>query len=75
MSVCVTEIEIKCRDNVERLGVLALRAAAVVEVCGNAVLSFSHRVAQFSLNIPPTPLIVSEEVKLCQQLFGMMLVC
>ena len=34
----------------ERLGALALRAAAV---CGNAVLSFSHQVAQFSLNIPP----------------------
>lgn len=33
----------------ERLGVLALRAAAV---CGNAVLSSSHQVAQFSLNIP-----------------------
>lgn len=52
LCVCDREIEIKWRDIVERLGALALRAAAV---CGDAVLSFSHQVAQFSLNIPPGP--------------------
>lgn len=36
----------------ERLGTLALRAAAV---CGDAVLSLSHQVARFSPNIPPGP--------------------
>lgn len=70
--VCVyeTEIEIKWRDIVERIGALALRAAGV---CGNAVLSFGHQVAQFYLNIPrgpalwwSTPPTVPEEVKFCQ---------
>lgn len=72
--VCVclyeTEVEFKWRDIVERLGALALRAAAV---CSYAVLSFSHQVAQFYLNIPPglalwrsTTPTVSEEVKFCQ---------
>lgn len=72
LCVCVTEIEIKWRDIVERLGALALRATAV---CGDAVLSVSHQVAQFSLNIPlglsrgspPCLPTSSEEVKFCQQ--------
>lgn len=61
--VCETEKH-KWRDIVERLGALALRAAAV---CGDAVLSFCHWVAQF---IPPGPSYRDptepEEVKFCQ---------
>lgn len=44
MYLCETEMEIRWSDTVERLGALAPRAAAL---CGDAVLSLRHRVAQF----------------------------
>lgn len=74
LSVCVTEIEIKCRDIVERpRSVGTESSSSSSSVC--VAMQYSHSATRWHSSQSSSPEIVSEEVKLCQQLFGMMLIC